>query len=98
MDTQALLEAMWTAARGAAGGHLKDLRGYLDKEISAIAKGVVAIEVDLQSGRITKSQAKRTWEQLADSGIDIQLAVQVTLQAAAQDAINAALSVGAKAL
>jgi|APTNR8051073442_1049403.scaffolds.fasta_scaffold27103_3 hypothetical protein len=98
MNSQELLEAMWKAARTAAGAQVKDLRGYLDKEIAAIAKGAVAIEVDLLSGRIKQSQAKRAWDDLADSAIDIQLAVTVTLQAAAQDAINAALSVASKAL
>ncbi len=98
MDTQQLLSDMWDAARTASGSQVKNLRSFLDKEIAAIAKGATAIEVDLLSGRIKQSQAKRAWEDLADSAIDVQLAVKVTLQAAAQDAINAALGVASKVL
>lgn len=98
MDTISLIKDMLTAATGAAKGHAKDLENYLKARATLIADGTAAIAADLLDGKITEEDAKFAFDQIRESETTLVLAVEVTSLTAAQDAINAALAVAAKAL
>ena len=98
MDTINLVNDMFTAATGAAAGHAKDLEDYLTARVKLIADGTAAIVADLLNGKISEDDAKFAFDEIRESEKTALLAVEVTSLAAAQDAINAALAVAAKAL
>jgi hypothetical protein len=98
MDTISLVKDMLTAAKGAAKGHAKDLENYLKARVDLIADGTAAIAADLLEGKITEEDAKFAFDEIRESEKTAVLAVEATTLAAAQDAINAALAVAAKAL
>jgi hypothetical protein len=98
MDTISLAKNMLTAATGAAKGHAKDLENYLKARVKLIADGTAEIAADRLKKKITEEDAKFAFEQIRESEKTLVLAVEVTSLAAAQDAINAALAVAAKAL
>ena len=89
---------MLTAATGAAKGHAKDLENYLKARVKLIADGTAAIAADLLKAKITEEDAKFAFDEIRESEKTAVLAVEATSLAAAQDAINAALAVAAKAL
>jgi hypothetical protein len=89
---------MLTAATGAAKGHAKDLENYLKARVKLIADGTAAIAADRLKKKITKKDAKFAFDEIRESERTLVLAVKATSLAAAQDAINAALAVAAKAL
>jgi sugar-specific transcriptional regulator TrmB len=92
MDTISLAKNMLTAATGAAKGHAKDLENYLKARVTA------AIAADRLKKKITKEDAKFAFNEIRESENTLARAVEATIRAAAQDAINAALDVAAKAL
>jgi hypothetical protein len=98
MDTISLAKNMLTAATGAAKGHAKDLENYLKARVKLIADGTAEIAADLFKRKITEEDAKFAFDEIRESEKTLVLAVEVTSLAAAQDAINAALAVAAKAL
>ena len=98
MDTISLIKNMLTAATGAAKGHAKDLENYLKARVKLIADGTAAIAADLLKAKITEEDAKFAFDEIRESEKTAVLAVEATSLAAAQDAINAALAVAAKAL
>jgi hypothetical protein len=99
MDTISLAKNMLTAATGAAKGHAKDLENYLEARVKLIADGTAAIAADRLKKKITKEDAKFAFEQIRESeNTTLVKAIKATSLAAAQDAINAALDVAAKAL
>jgi len=98
MDTISLIKDMLSAATGAAKGHAKDLENYLRARVKLIADGTAAIAADLLKGKITEEDAKFAFDEIRESEKTAVLAVEATSLAAAQDAINAALAVAAKAL
>ena len=98
MDTISLAKNMLTAATGAAKGHAKDLENYVKARVKLIVDGTAAIAADLLKGKITEEDAKFAFDEIRESEKTAVLAVEATSLAAAQDAINAALAVAAKAL
>jgi hypothetical protein len=98
MDTISLAKNMLTAATGAAKAHAKDLENYLKARVKLIADGTAAIATDLLKRNITEDDAKFAFDEIRESEKTAVLAVEITSIAAAQDAINAALAVAAKAL
>jgi len=98
MDTISLVKDMLTAATGAAKGHAKDLENYLKARVKLIADGTAAIAADVLKGKITEEDAKFAFDEIRESEKTAVLAVEATTLAAAQDAINAALAIAAKAL
>ena len=98
MDTISLIKNMLTAAAGAAKGHAKDLENYLKARVKLIVDGTAAIAADLLKRKITEEDAKFAFDEIRESEKTAVLAVEATSLAAAQDAINAALAVAAKAL
>jgi hypothetical protein len=98
MDTISLIKNMLTAATGAAKGHAKDLENYLKARVELIADGTAEIAADLLKRKITEEDAKFAFDEIRESEKTAVLAVEATSLAAAQDAINAALDVAAKAL
>jgi hypothetical protein len=98
MDTITLAQNMLTAATGAAKGHAKDLENFLKARVKLITDGTAAIAADLLKGKITEEDAKFAFDEIRESEKTAVLAVEATTLAAAQDAINAALAVAAKAL
>jgi septal ring factor EnvC (AmiA/AmiB activator) len=98
MDTISLAKNMLTAATGAAKGHAKDLENYLKARVKLIADGTAAIAADRLKKKITKEDAKFAFNEIRESENTLARAVEATIRAAAQDAINAALDVAAKAL
>ena len=98
MDTISLAKNMLTAATGAAKGHVKDLENYLKARVKLIADGTAEIAADLLKRKITEEDAKFAFNEIRESERTLVLAVEATSLAAAQDAINAALAVAAKAL
>ena len=90
---------MLTAATGAAKGHAKDLENYLKAHVKLIADGTAQIAADRLKKKITKKDAKFAFDEIREEErTTLVLAVEATSLAAAQDAINAALNVAAKAL
>jgi len=79
-------------------GHARDLEDYLEARVKLIADGTAAIAADLLEGKITEEDAKFAFDEIRESEKTFVLAVEATSLAAAQDAINAALAVAAKAL
>src|SRR5262245_66570905 len=98
MDTISLAKDMLTAATGAARGHATDLENYLKARVKLIVDGTAAIGADLLEGKITEEDATFAFDEIRKSEKTALLAVEATSLAAAQDAINAALAVAAKAL
>jgi hypothetical protein len=98
MDTISLAKNMLAAATGAAKGHAKDLENYLKARVKLIADGTAEIAADRLKKKITKKDAKFAFDEIRESEKTAVLAVKATSLAAAQDAINAALDVAAKAL
>lgn len=98
MDVEKLFADIVAAATGAAKGHAADLRIYIEARARLIAEGVVQIANDRLAGKITDDDVRFAFEQIKESEKTALLAISVTLKAAAQDAINAALSVVAGAI
>lgn len=99
MDATALATNMLQAALGAAKGHAADLENYLKARAALIAQGVAAIAADRLSpvNPLTDHDVRFAFQQIRESEKTALLAIQATSLAAAQDAINAALSVAASA-
>lgn len=98
IDATSLVENMIAAATGAAKGHANDLKNYLEARAKIIADGVVQLAADRVTGEITDDDVRFAFQQIKVSEQTSLLAVEVTLKAAAQDAVNAALSVATAAL
>lgn len=98
MNASDLIQNMLAAATGAARGHAKDLENYFKARTRLIADGVVAIAADRIAGKITDEDVRFTFAQIKKSEATAALAVQATLKAAAQDAMNAALAVASAAI
>jgi translation initiation factor IF-2 len=93
MDFSDTLEKMLAAAKTAAGVHWKDIRGFLENEMAIAKEEAAAIALEVFRKTKTPEQAKIELQSVEESLQDTRLAVQVSLKAAAQDAINAALEV-----
>ncbi len=93
MDFEDTIEKMLVAARTAARGYWKDMRGYLEKEFATAKNEAEAIALEVAAGTKTPEQAEIELQSVKDSLQDVQFAVTVEAKAAAQDAINAALEV-----
>jgi hypothetical protein len=98
IDVSQLIQSMLGAATGAAKGHAADLKNYLETRAKLIAEGSAAIATDRLSGAITDDDVRFAFDEIKESEKSAAAAVAVTLKAAAQDAINAALSVAASAI
>ncbi|HEY3602503.1 MAG TPA: hypothetical protein VGK72_11145 [Chthoniobacterales bacterium] len=98
LDVSDLSQNMLSAALGAAKGHAADLESYLKARAHLIADGTVQIGKDRLAGVITDDDVKFAFEQIKESEATSLLAIEVTVKAAAQDAINAALAVAAGAI
>jgi hypothetical protein len=93
-----LIQDMLAGATGAAKGHAADLKSYLEARAKLVADGTVALAADRVANNITDDDVKFAFQQIRDSEMTSLLAIEVTLKAAAQDAINAALAVASDAL
>jgi len=89
---------MLGAASGAAKGHGEDLRNYLEARAKLIAETAAAIAADRLAGVINDDDVRFAFDQIKQSEVSARAAVAVTVKAAAQDAINAALNVAASAI
>jgi hypothetical protein len=98
IDVSQLAKSMISAASGAAKGHGEDLKNYFEAQAKLIAEGVAAITRDRLANIITDDDVRFAFEELKRSENADRAAVAVTLKAAAQDAINAALNVAASAV
>jgi|SRR3989442_812828 len=98
IDSAKLFSDIVSAATGAAKGHAADLRTYLEARAKIIADGIVQVAADRVAGKITDDDVRFAFEQIKDSEKTALLAIDVTLKAAAQDAINAALAVVVSAI
>ena len=93
-----LIQSMLGAASGAAKGHAEDLKNYLEAQAKLIAEGVAAIASDRLAGNINDDDVRFAFDEIKASEVAARAAVAVTLKAAAQDAINAALNVASSAI
>ncbi len=98
IDASDLIQDMLAAATGAAKGHAADLKSYLEARAKLVADGTVELAADRGANNITDDDVKFAFQQIKDSEMTSLLAIEVTLKAAAQDAINAALAVASDAL
>jgi hypothetical protein len=98
LNVSDLSQDMLTAALGAAKGHAADLESYLKARAQLIAEGTVQLGEDRLAGVITDEDVEFAFQQIKESEATSLLAVEVTVKAAAQDAINAALAVAAAAI
>jgi hypothetical protein len=89
---------MLGAATGAAKGHGEDLRDYLEARAQLIAESAAAITSDRLANIITDDDVRFAYEEIKATEVSARAAIAVTLKAAAQDAINAALNVAASAV
>jgi hypothetical protein len=93
-----LVAQMLAAARPAVAGHAKDATAYITARAQIIADGAVAIAADRLDGNIDDEGVRFALQQIAESEKTALLAAKVTAKLAAQDAINAALSVAGQAI
>ena len=93
-----LIQSMLGAASGAAKGHGEDLKNYLQVRAKLIAESAAAIASDRLKNVITDDDVRFAFDEIKASEVSARAAVAVTLKAAAQDAINAALNVAASAI
>jgi|ERR1022692_1884827 hypothetical protein len=93
-----LIKDMLAAATGAAKGHAADLRTYLEARAKLIADGIVQLAADRAANLITDDDVRFSLQQIKESEATSLLAIDATLKAAAQDAINAALAIATDAL
>jgi len=93
IDLTALAKTALDQGIAAAKGHAKDLETYLHARVHLMADGAERIAADRLSGAIDDDDVKFAFEEIRASEKTALLTVQVTLKAAAQDAINAALGV-----
>ena len=98
IDIAQLIQSMLGAASGAAKGHAEDLKNYVEAQAKLIAEGTAAITRDRLANIITDDDVRFAWEEIKRSENADRAALAVTLKAAAQDAINAALNVAASAV
>ncbi|HEX4630458.1 MAG TPA: hypothetical protein VH188_05790 [Chthoniobacterales bacterium] len=98
IDISQLIQSMLGAATGAAKGHAEDLKNYVEAQAKLIAEGAAAITRDRLANIITDDDVRFAWEEIKRSENADRAALAVTLKAAAQDAINAALNVAASAV
>src|SRR2546423_9849344 len=98
INVSELIQSMLGAATGAAKGHGEDLKNYLQARARLIAEGVAAIASDRLEGKINDDDVRFAFDEIKASEKSAQGAVAVTVKAAAQDAINAALNVAASAI
>ena len=93
-----LVQSMLGAASGAAKGHGEDLKNYIEAQAQLIAEGAAAIASDRAAHIMTDDDVRFAFEQIKVSEKADRAAIAVTIKAAAQDAINAALNVAASAV
>lgn len=98
IHTTDLIKEMLAAATGAAKGHAADLKTYLEARAKIIADGIIQLAADRATNQITDDDVKFSFQQIKESEATSLLAIDATLKAAAQDAINAALAVATEAL
>ncbi|PYL15071.1 MAG: hypothetical protein DME30_12105 [Verrucomicrobia bacterium] len=93
INIQKLTQDIIAAATGAAKGHAADLKQYVEAHARIIADGTKQIVSDRIQNKITDDDLRFAFDQIKESEATSLLAIEVTLKAAAQDAINAAISV-----
>ena len=98
IDFNSLLQNMIAAATGAAKGHADDLKQFIENQARIANETLQAIVEDRLRDKITAEEAKFGLEQMYESARASKDAIEVTLQAAAQDAINAVLKVATDAI
>lgn len=98
INIQQLIQDLIAAATGAAKGHADDLKQYLQAHVRIIAEGVQQIASDRLQNKITDDDVRFAFDQIKEAEATSLLAIEVTLKAAAQDAINAAISVAEAAV
>jgi hypothetical protein len=98
INIQKLIQDIVAAATGAAKGHATDLKQYLEAHAKIIAEGAKQIAADRLQNKITDDDVRFAFEQIKDAEATSLLAIEVTSKAAAQDAINAAISVATDAI
>jgi sulfur relay (sulfurtransferase) DsrF/TusC family protein len=98
IDTSDLIKNMLAAATGAAKGHAADLKTYLEARAKLIADGIIQLAADRATNQITDDDVKFSFQQIKESEATSLLAIDATLKAAAQDAINAILAVASDTL
>jgi hypothetical protein len=98
INIQKLTQDIVAAATGAAKGHATDLKQYVEAQAKLIAEGVKQIASDRIQNKMTDDDVRFAFDQIKESEATSLLAIEVTLKAAAQDAINAAISVAEAAI
>lgn len=98
INFDALFKSATEQALTAAKGQAEALREYIQARAQLIANGAVAIEADRASGAIDDDDVKFAFAEIKATEATAILAVDATLKAAAQDAINAVLGVVAAAI
>ena|SRR2546423_9385781 len=98
INVSQLIQSMLGAAAGAGKGHGEDLKNYLQSRARLIAEGVAAIASDRLAGKINDDDVRFAFDEIKESEKSAAAAVSVTVKAAAQDAVNAALNVAASAI
>jgi hypothetical protein len=98
INAKALFETATQKGLAAAKGHAKDLRNYIQARTTLIVDGVARIAADRLAGDIDNDDVKFAFREIKASEKTALLAIQATLKAAAQDAINAVLAVAATAV
>lgn len=98
IDFTKLFQDMLAAATGAAKGHADDLKTFLDNQVRITNETLQAIVQDRLSNKISAQEAKDSLQDMYDSARASKDAIEITLQAAAQDAINAALKIATDAI
>lgn len=98
INVSQLIQSMLGAAAGAGKGHGEDLKNYLESRARLIAEGVAAIASDRLAGKINDDDVRFAFDEIKESEKTAAAAVSVTVKAAAQDAVNAALNVAASAI
>jgi len=98
INIQKLTQDIIAAATGAAKAHAADLQQYVEAHAKIIAEGAKETASDRIQNKITDDDVRFAFDQIKESEATSLLAIEVTLKAAAQDAINAVISVAEAAI
>jgi hypothetical protein len=98
IDVEALFKTAVHDGVAAAKGHSKDLRAYIEARARLVAEGAARLAIDRVNGDIDDDDLRFAYQEIRASEMTALPAIQATAKAAAQDAINAVLSVASAAL
>jgi hypothetical protein len=98
IDVASLVQNMLAAAEQVLRAHWNDVRPFVETEMQKLAATAIQIETGYTAGILNDAQAKILLRMQANASQSVLTAAETVGMVAAQDAINAAIQVLAKAV